>query len=235
MPRMMTVDLINSSSSWPTSSWPWEMPQSRRMRLTCRTRCWWTGRPPSLSAWCLQRYESVRGQPALPTSHALHGLRVRKYPGHRHHPPPGHPLQRPDDPTQQHVVQAGPNGNLDCVRRSVTDWWCWHTSVPVHKNWGKSYFEPTSLTGSLKIAFKISLTMMSECNVHLRWALSSVSTFLLREKIRNSSLPSLGKWIKSTDWIGYYFFTHPGARWWLHTRLRGHDKGFETRQRLLWT
>ena len=132
MPRMMTVDLINSSSSWPTSSWPWEMPQSRRTRLTCRTRCWWTVRPPSLSAWCLQRYESVRGQSALPTSHALHGLRVRKYPGHRHHPPPGHPLQRPDDPTQQHVVQAGPNGNLDCVRRSVTDWWCWHTSVPVH-------------------------------------------------------------------------------------------------------
>ena len=47
MPRMMTVDLINSSSSWPTSSWPWEMPQSRRTRLTCRTRCWWTGRPPA--------------------------------------------------------------------------------------------------------------------------------------------------------------------------------------------
>ena len=53
--------------------------------------------------------------------HSLHGLGVGKYPGHRHHPLPRHPLQRPDDATEQHVGEAGTDGKFDSVHRTVAD------------------------------------------------------------------------------------------------------------------
>ena len=51
----------------------------------------------------------------------LHGLGVGKYPGHRHHPLPRHPLQRPDDAAQQHVGETGSDGKFDCVHGTVAN------------------------------------------------------------------------------------------------------------------
>ena len=53
--------------------------------------------------------------------HPLDGLGVGKDPGHAHHPRPRHPLQRPDDATEQHVGEAGPDGKFDCVHGTVAD------------------------------------------------------------------------------------------------------------------
>ena len=53
--------------------------------------------------------------------HPLNRLGVRKYPRHRHHPLPRHPLQWPDDATEQHVGEAGTDGKFDGVHRSVAD------------------------------------------------------------------------------------------------------------------
>ena len=48
--------------------------------------------------------------------HPLHSLRVRQQPGEGFHPVVGHPLQRPDEAAEQHVVEAGPYRELDGIR-----------------------------------------------------------------------------------------------------------------------
>ena len=48
--------------------------------------------------------------------HPLHSLGVRQQPGERLHPVVEHPLQRPDEAAEQHVVEAGSYRELDGIR-----------------------------------------------------------------------------------------------------------------------
>lgn len=51
--------------------------------------------------------------------HALDCLGVRQHPGEHPHPLLGHPLQRPDDATEQQVRKAGSNAQLHSVHARV--------------------------------------------------------------------------------------------------------------------
>ena len=47
--------------------------------------------------------------------HPLDSLGVRQQPGERLHPLLRHPLQRPDEAAEQHVVETGPYRELDGI------------------------------------------------------------------------------------------------------------------------
>ena len=97
-----------------------------------------------------------------------------KYPGHRHHPLPRHPLQRPDDAAQQHVGETGSDGKFDCVHGTVADGGEEKSKTHSRQALGGKYVRVRQLTvvGNILLE-ELELTLeQSEYNEPCNWAVT---------------------------------------------------------------